>query len=81
MICGDFNSVPSCGIYQLYTTGLSPDTLPDWKSSKNFIFVLLYKGKTMMMITLYNHFILWYGVSQTQVVYSIAFIPKVHPFP
>ncbi|XP_026328587.1 2',5'-phosphodiesterase 12-like, partial [Hyposmocoma kahamanoa] len=35
ILCGDFNSVPSCGIYQLYTTGVSPDTLPDWKSNSN----------------------------------------------
>ncbi|XP_075992185.1 2',5'-phosphodiesterase 12 [Anticarsia gemmatalis] len=33
ILCGDFNSVPSCGIYQLYTTGTSPSTLPDWKSN------------------------------------------------
>lgn len=33
ILCGDFNSVPSCGIYQLYTTGSSPSTLPDWKSN------------------------------------------------
>ncbi|VVC92956.1 unnamed protein product [Leptidea sinapis] len=24
ILCGDFNSVPSCGIYQLYTTGCAP---------------------------------------------------------
>ncbi|KAJ8726280.1 hypothetical protein PYW07_000978 [Mythimna separata] len=35
ILCGDFNSVPSCGIYQLYTTGESPSTLPDWKSNKD----------------------------------------------
>lgn len=34
ILCGDFNSVPSCGIYQLYTTGASPSSLPDWKSSE-----------------------------------------------
>ncbi|XP_049869288.1 2',5'-phosphodiesterase 12 [Pectinophora gossypiella] len=34
LLCGDFNSVPSCGIYQLYTTGISPSSLPDWKSNK-----------------------------------------------
>ncbi|CAG9784488.1 unnamed protein product [Diatraea saccharalis] len=33
ILCGDFNSVPSCGIYQLYTTGFSGSTLPDWKSN------------------------------------------------
>ncbi|KAL4704065.1 hypothetical protein ACJJTC_001987 [Scirpophaga incertulas] len=32
--CGDFNSVPSCGIYQLYTTGNAPSSLPDWNSNK-----------------------------------------------
>ncbi|XP_026738408.1 2',5'-phosphodiesterase 12-like [Trichoplusia ni] len=35
ILCGDFNSVPSCGIYQLYTTGKSPSDLPDWKSNIN----------------------------------------------
>ncbi|KAJ2953565.1 hypothetical protein O0L34_g1166 [Tuta absoluta] len=35
MVCGDFNSVPSCGIYQLYTTGMAHDTLPDWQSNEN----------------------------------------------
>ncbi|XP_035446241.2 2',5'-phosphodiesterase 12 [Spodoptera frugiperda] len=35
ILCGDFNSVPSCGIYQLYTTGASPSSLPDWKSNIN----------------------------------------------
>ncbi|CAG5021619.1 unnamed protein product [Parnassius apollo] len=33
ILCGDFNSVPSCGIYQLYTTGTAPSSLPDWKSN------------------------------------------------
>ncbi|CAH2104750.1 unnamed protein product [Euphydryas editha] len=35
ILCGDFNSVPSCGIYQLYTTGVAPSTLPDWVSNTN----------------------------------------------
>ncbi|CAG9099590.1 unnamed protein product [Plutella xylostella] len=35
ILCGDFNSVPSCGIYQLYTTGLAPSDLPDWKSNES----------------------------------------------
>ncbi|XP_014358348.2 2',5'-phosphodiesterase 12 isoform X1 [Papilio machaon] len=35
ILCGDFNSVPSCGIYQLYTTGIAPDSLPDWQSNAN----------------------------------------------
>ncbi|XP_013133622.1 PREDICTED: 2',5'-phosphodiesterase 12 [Papilio polytes] len=33
ILSGDFNSVPSCGIYQLYTTGVAPDSLPDWQSN------------------------------------------------
>lgn len=33
ILCGDFNSVPSCGLYQLYTTGVAPSILPDWKSN------------------------------------------------
>ncbi|CAG9566998.1 unnamed protein product [Danaus chrysippus] len=35
VLCGDYNSVPSCGIYQLFTTGLAPSSLEDWKSSHN----------------------------------------------
>lgn len=34
ILCGDYNSVPTCGIYQLYTTGIAPSTLPDWKSNE-----------------------------------------------
>ncbi|CAH0404752.1 unnamed protein product [Chilo suppressalis] len=33
ILCGDFNSVPTCGIYELYTTGVAASTLPDWKSN------------------------------------------------
>ncbi|XP_026487733.2 2',5'-phosphodiesterase 12 [Vanessa tameamea] len=35
ILSGDFNSVPSCGIYQLYTTGSATSSLPDWKSNPN----------------------------------------------
>ncbi|XP_034824735.1 2',5'-phosphodiesterase 12 [Maniola hyperantus] len=35
ILCGDFNSTPSCGIYQLFTTGSAPDKLPDWSSNAN----------------------------------------------
>lgn len=35
ILSGDFNSVPSCGIYQLYCTGMASSTLPDWKSNTN----------------------------------------------
>ncbi|KAJ0181775.1 hypothetical protein K1T71_002497 [Dendrolimus kikuchii] len=35
ILSGDFNSVPSCGIYQLYCTGEASSTLPDWKSNLN----------------------------------------------
>lgn len=34
LFCGDFNSTPECGIYQLYTTGNVSDDYKDWKSSK-----------------------------------------------
>ncbi|XP_039298769.1 2',5'-phosphodiesterase 12 isoform X2 [Nilaparvata lugens] len=34
IFCGDFNSVPECGIYKLMTTGLVPDDYIDWKSNK-----------------------------------------------
>ncbi|KAK4879321.1 hypothetical protein RN001_007467 [Aquatica leii] len=33
IFCGDFNSVPECGIYQLYTTGLVREDFIDWKSN------------------------------------------------
>ncbi|KAF5285475.1 hypothetical protein FQR65_LT13238 [Abscondita terminalis] len=33
IFCGDFNSVPECGIYQLYTTGSLPNDCIDWKSN------------------------------------------------
>ncbi|XP_050308958.1 2',5'-phosphodiesterase 12 isoform X2 [Anthonomus grandis grandis] len=36
VFCGDFNSVPSCGIYQLYTRGLVPGDFIDYKSNLNF---------------------------------------------
>ncbi|KAG6446256.1 hypothetical protein O3G_MSEX004346 [Manduca sexta] len=35
ILCGDYNSVPSCGIYQLFTTGVASDTLADWRSNEN----------------------------------------------
>lgn len=34
ILCGDFNSTPECGIFQLMTTGNAPENLVDWKSSK-----------------------------------------------
>ncbi|XP_064212613.1 2',5'-phosphodiesterase 12 isoform X2 [Tribolium castaneum] len=34
ILCGDFNSTPECGIYQLYTTGHVPEDHIDFKSSK-----------------------------------------------
>ncbi|XP_013200463.1 2',5'-phosphodiesterase 12 [Amyelois transitella] len=34
ILCGDFNSVPTCGIFQLYTAGEAPSSLPDWKSNE-----------------------------------------------
>ncbi|KAL1513901.1 hypothetical protein ABEB36_003240 [Hypothenemus hampei] len=35
IFCGDFNSVPSCGIYQLYTTGSLPGNFQDYSSNKD----------------------------------------------
>lgn len=32
ILCGDFNSVPDCGIYQLMTTGFVPSDFKDWNS-------------------------------------------------
>lgn len=34
VFCGDFNSVPECGIYKLFTTGLVPGNFVDYTSSK-----------------------------------------------
>ncbi|CAG9858960.1 unnamed protein product [Phyllotreta striolata] len=34
IFCGDFNSVPSCGIYKLYTNGEVPKNFIDYESSK-----------------------------------------------
>ncbi|KAL6254856.1 hypothetical protein P5V15_014195 [Pogonomyrmex californicus] len=33
ILCGDFNSVPECGIYQLITENYVPETCEDWKSN------------------------------------------------
>ncbi|XP_044742172.1 2',5'-phosphodiesterase 12 isoform X2 [Chrysoperla carnea] len=33
MFCGDFNSVPECGIYKLMTTGSVSEDEPDWSSN------------------------------------------------
>ncbi|XP_071571761.1 2',5'-phosphodiesterase 12 isoform X1 [Temnothorax nylanderi] len=33
LLCGDFNSVPECGIYQLMTENYVPETCEDWKSN------------------------------------------------
>jgi 2',5'-phosphodiesterase len=34
LFCGDFNSVPECGIYKLMTEKFVPDDFADWESSK-----------------------------------------------
>ncbi|KAH1001712.1 hypothetical protein HUJ04_005691 [Dendroctonus ponderosae] len=33
IFCGDFNSVPTCGVYQLYTTGSIPGDVIDYSSN------------------------------------------------
>ncbi|XP_028050379.1 2',5'-phosphodiesterase 12 isoform X2 [Monomorium pharaonis] len=33
ILCGDFNSVPECGIYKLMTENYVPETCEDWKSN------------------------------------------------
>lgn len=38
IFCGDFNSVPECGVYQLYTTGDVSENHIDFHSSE-FIFL------------------------------------------
>ncbi|XP_044752653.1 2',5'-phosphodiesterase 12 [Coccinella septempunctata] len=35
IFCGDFNSVPECGIFKLYTTGFVPDDFIDFSSNKD----------------------------------------------
>ncbi|XP_022919250.2 2',5'-phosphodiesterase 12 [Onthophagus taurus] len=35
VFCGDFNSIPQCGIYQLYTTGFVPEDFIDFKSNED----------------------------------------------
>nr|CAD7597968.1 unnamed protein product [Timema genevievae] len=32
VLCGDFNSTPECGVYQLFTTQFVPEDCIDWKS-------------------------------------------------
>ncbi|XP_034231600.1 2',5'-phosphodiesterase 12 [Thrips palmi] len=34
ILCGDFNSTPECGVFQLMTTGYAPENLVDWKSNE-----------------------------------------------
>lgn len=34
ILCGDFNSTPECGVFQLMTTGNAPENLIDWKSNE-----------------------------------------------
>lgn len=38
IFCGDFNSVPECGIYKLMTEKMVPDDFIDWNSSKYIYF-------------------------------------------
>ncbi|XP_012224589.1 2',5'-phosphodiesterase 12 isoform X2 [Linepithema humile] len=33
ILCGDFNSTPECGIYQLMTENYVPETCEDWRSN------------------------------------------------
>ncbi|XP_053619653.1 2',5'-phosphodiesterase 12 isoform X2 [Plodia interpunctella] len=33
LVSGDFNSVPSCAVFRLYTAGAAPGWLPDWRSN------------------------------------------------
>lgn len=35
IFCGDFNSVPECGIYKLMTTKFVPEDFIDWKSKED----------------------------------------------
>lgn len=38
IFCGDFNSVPECGIYKLMTQGFVEEDFIDFQSSKTFFF-------------------------------------------
>lgn len=40
ILCGDFNTVPECGIFQLYTSGYVEENHPDFQSSKSLTFIL-----------------------------------------
>ncbi|KAJ1520151.1 hypothetical protein ONE63_004367 [Megalurothrips usitatus] len=35
ILCGDFNSTPECGVFQLMTTGHAPEDLVDWQSNES----------------------------------------------
>nr|CAD7199264.1 unnamed protein product [Timema douglasi] len=35
VVCGDFNSTPECGVYQLFTTQFVPENCIDWKSKED----------------------------------------------
>ncbi|XP_066594023.1 2',5'-phosphodiesterase 12-like isoform X2 [Prorops nasuta] len=37
LLCGDFNSTPDCGIYQLMTENYVPETCKDWEHSEEKI--------------------------------------------
>lgn len=39
ILCGDFNSTPDCGIYQLMTTSHVPEDHKDWSSSERTFFL------------------------------------------
>lgn len=42
IFCGDFNSVPECGIYKLMTEQFVPDDFVDFRSSKYYIYILAF---------------------------------------
>lgn len=50
IFCGDFNSVPECGIYKLMTEKFVPADYLDWKSSESdFIFSIILHNKLFIL--------------------------------
>lgn len=46
IFCGDFNSVPECGIHKLMTEKYVPSDYIDFKSSKFYLIMIYYRGFT-----------------------------------
>lgn len=51
VFCGDFNSVPECGVYKLYTSGHVPSDYIDFQSSKSLKIKLVNIQLTLFQFT------------------------------